>query len=335
MWEQVTSTEERRLLFIDGEDGTVACAIYNKAEAGLLPSLSKKDYRLKMVTRTFLQMKNLKAVRGYHKSSILGPLHFLGSLNQLHLYEYRIEFVIKEQDNMIPVIYRHPKGPKGPQELKEEVKLHQCPIGAVVSAQWLSGITADTTINNLFRQSGTLYIDTILPLVKLPLVDPAVEDRVDQPFTEQPIDDFRRVTYFFEPGYRHRQVTVGCGLFLEQHHFTQLIMPMNQDSTVTLARWINSDHLEIIALRIPFGMMLVVEPECIHGDTTLCGLYSMSMTSSHFEMATGDTVFLKHKQSFKNLDFEVDLEEKRNLFPEYYIIDQHRSNNKTFCCSTK
>ncbi len=56
--------------------------------------------------------------------------------------------------------------------------------------------------------------------------------------------------------------------------------------------------LELIAVAVPFGFTLLVEPYCIHGDSSLTGLYMMAMTGNHRAMGTADThtVFIKQEK---------------------------------------
>ncbi len=60
-----------------------------------------------------------------------------------------------------------------------------------------------------------------------------------------------------------------------------------------------------------------MEPQCIHGDSNLFGVYSMAMTGSHYAMATADSVFLKNKHTKDNVIvaaafFSTDPHEKKN-----------------------
>lgn len=61
------------------------------------------------------------------------------------------------------------------------------------------------------------------------------------------------------------------------------------------------ETLELIAVRIPYGYTLLVEPQCIHGDSTLIGMYVMAMTGKHTAMGTADTVYCKESQHKKNV----------------------------------
>ena len=57
----------------------------------------------------------------------------------------------------------------------------------------------------------------------------------------------------------------------------------------------------LIAVKIQFGYTLLIEPWCIHGDSTMYGLYSMAMTGNHNAMGTADTVFIKNSTNKYNI----------------------------------
>jgi len=86
----VTSNESKRLLLLDGDDGSVACRVYGNLMSATLPRFSKNG-RLESATRSLLRMQNLTAVRGIPGSSMIGPLDYLGNLEEPHQYLYTIE----------------------------------------------------------------------------------------------------------------------------------------------------------------------------------------------------------------------------------------------------
>lgn len=134
-----------------------------------------------------------------------------------------------------------------------------------------------------------------------------------------------------------------AGLFLETHDFTQSMTPVNPDSRgfIVVGRWLEDDayttdpstapppakgrtvmasscsadnddaeeptptsrRLALLALRIPYGYTIIIDKDCIHGDTTFIGLYAMAMTTDHVVMGTADTVFVKHSTTKRNIDF--------------------------------
>lgn len=95
------------------------------------------------------------------------------------------------------------------------------------------------------------------------------------------------------------------GLFLEHHRFSQTITPMSPDcyGFVVLGRLLQKSpsseegSLSLIAVEIPYNYTLIIRDGSIHGDATLVGDYMMGMSSSHTDMATADTVFLRTKNN--------------------------------------
>lgn len=301
---QVTNSDFRQWLLLDGKDGAVACRVYEDPEQ----FVSSRMFQ--MLTHTYWQMKNLQAVRGRRHASMIGPLAALGSLNDIHLYRYTIE--IKES---IPIFFQTPKLPSDDGKLSPVLPM---PLGTKVHAIWQSGRNDEIT-DNLFSRSGTLRLYSPRSILKVAWVDATQIDlstfqaqlmKNDERFaiSHVPIDDFRVVTYLYETEYHQRQVQEGCGLFLEKHQFSQLILPLNDNSDgyITLGKYNSPLELELIAFRIPFGWSLLVGEGSIHGDSTLRGHYGMCMTSDHTTMATADTVFLKHGDSQINVDMVPD-----------------------------
>lgn len=113
----------------------------------------------------------------------------------------------------------------------------------------------------------------------------------------------------------------GNGLFIEKHHFIQSISPCHSTcgGFVILGRE-KGNILQLIAIRIPFGSTLLVDAMAIHGDSTLTGLFVMSMTGNHHAMATADTVFLKHKKNATNVRVSVD----KQTCDDKADVDPHR-----------
>ena len=99
----------------------------------------------------------------------------------------------------------------------------------------------------------------------------------------------------------------GSGAFIERHEFIQAITPLNKEcgGFVMLGREVIDIHgrksLELVACPVPFGYTLLVDVGSIHGDSTLTGLYMMAMTGNHVAMKTADSVFLKHRETKKNV----------------------------------
>lgn len=113
----------------------------------------------------------------------------------------------------------------------------------------------------------------------------------------------RVVTYNYGPNYVNDYLMHGSGVFLEKHEFVQSITPSSPEcgGYVMIAKG-NSAELEIVAISIPYGYTLLVEPYCIHGDSGLVGTYIMSMTGNHVAMlSTADTVYLKSQYDGSNI----------------------------------
>jgi hypothetical protein len=317
-----TFEEPKRLLLLDGDDGTVACRVYGHLMTATIPRFSNNG-TLESATRSLLRMQNLTAVRGIPGASMAGPIDYLGNLEEPHKYLY----TIKKQ--FPPLFYRQLISNEH-QEKDFELKEFDSKISTVVKAKWISGKENDSIRKkkleynvqskhlrqSLFRDPGLLEIDR--DLIELQYFDPRGVDLstfkarlVDNqtPFQitkkELPInDEYRLVTYLYEPLYADWQIQNGSGLFLEQHRFSQTITPLTPDSGgyVALARTNeNLDELELIGIQIPYGYTLLIEEGCIHGDTTLNGFFMMGMTSDHTTMRTADTVFLKYPKTKENV----------------------------------
>jgi hypothetical protein len=183
--------------------------------------------------------------------------------------------------------------------------------------------------NSLFPNPGVLELDIDGDaVIDFPVVDATALDlsafncRVvdnSEPFrfTAKPVDAKnypRPVTYDFGANYGRTCVTHGAGLFLETHEFTQSMTPLNPTSCgfIKIARWVDQEAaadsdspspgvLEIVALRIPYGFTIIIDENCIHGDSTFKGLWLMAMSTDHVTMASADTVFLKHARTKQNV----------------------------------
>ncbi len=329
----ITSTTEGRLLLLDGEKGSVACRVHGSLLSNTFPRLSP-EYTFEFATRSLLRMNNLIAVRGKPGASMVGPADYFGNIEKPHQYSYTIEM---NQQN-IPTFYQHP--------LDNQHDIH-VPCIAIqdkditsVKATWTSGIdkqSIDEKIveyrsrdiqvfgDSLFENPGVLEIEGSSE-IKLKQFDSLGVDLSsfqarlvanNTPFqiTTVPLpssDEYRAISYLYEPGYAQRQVDHGGGLFLEFHEFTQTITPLDDASEgfVTLAKWNEAhDHLNLIAVKIPYGCTLIIDGGCIHGDTNLSGMFMMCMTSNHVTMKTANTVFLKHASTHHNLTLSIDNEQ--------------------------
>jgi hypothetical protein len=362
---QVSFAVPTRLLLLDGDDGSVACRIYGNLLSATIPRFSENG-TMESATRSLLRMKNLTAVRGVPGASMVGPIDYFGNLEEPHLYLYTI------QNGFPPIFYRRPVFDKT--RIKVPVlKVFDNSLVTVVKANWISGkkgesieetklkynVTKKHLRQSLFLDPGFLEIDR--NLIELNYFDPRGVDLssfkarlVDnnRPFqiTNKKLpssDDYRLVTYLYEPNYADWQIQNGSGLFLEKHRFSQTITPLTQDSRgfVALARTNeNPDELELIGIQIPYNHTLIIEEDCIHGDTTLNGFFMMGMTSDHNTMRTADTVFLKYPITKENVgmvlvgseETETTLPLNSMPIPPYVIYnDATNKDRETFRRLTK
>jgi hypothetical protein len=270
-----------------------------------------------------MRMNHLTAVRGEPGASMVGPIDYLGNLEESHKYFYTIE-------NQFPPLFYGQKITEAEQKIACELRELDPKFLTVVKANWIRGkeypqIKEKKTEykfdkkhlrQSLFRDPGLLEIEQ--SLIALKYFDPRevnlssfrckiVDNQTPFQITKKRLsskDHYRIVTYLYEPLYADWQVEKGSGLFLEHHQFSQTITPITPESRgyVVLARTNEQDdELELIGVQIPYGCTLVIEEGCIHGDTTLSGFFMMGMTSDHTTMRTADTVFLKCSRTKQNV----------------------------------
>lgn len=332
-----TSNGMYRLLVLTGENGKVACRIRGEC-ASAIPILSKHS-GLEWSVRSHLRMRNLIAVRGDAPGTrMTGPGDYFGNIEDPHKHLFTIDI----SDKGVPVFLREKMTPDVVKlrEAEKKEKIDPSPFTTRVDAKWHRGCDKSTRNVlqhyeggdqsavglNLFPDSGILEISGD-PRIVLKKVDAIALDlssfkaRLENnqiPFQIiseklKVADEYRAVSYHYEPQYARHQVDHGGGLFLESHQFAQTITPLDAGAKgfVTLARWTDDTRtaLDIIGVEIPFGYTLVVEKFCIHGDTNLSGMYMMCMTSYHVTMRTADTVFLKHVGTKKNIDIAIEGDE--------------------------
>lgn len=318
--------ESVRLLMLDGDQGSVACRIHGTLLSGTVPKTSEAG-RLECATRSLLRMKNLIAVRKDPGASMVGPCDYYGNLENPHEYFY----TIKISDGLPYFIKTPDKGQKYPS------KLAPIPQQAMrtIAANWISGKSEAiseklaaygikaTSLGegSLFPQPGILEIkaeEVLFPVFDARGVDlSSFKARLvknDQPFKLvnsklKPSDEFRVVSFMYEPGYASKQINDGVGLFLETHDFVQSLTPLNEccGGFVSLARaGAKPGTLDIIAVQVPFGWTIIIEKHCIHGDTTFSGFYMMTMTTDHITMQSADSVFIKSPLTKKNVRFSLE-----------------------------
>src|SRR5579872_3004421 len=169
-----TFDEPKRLLLLDGDDGTVACRVYGRLISGTIPRISN-NWRLESATRSLLRMQNLTAVRGIPGASMVGPVDYLGNLEEPHQYLYTIK-------NQFPPLFYRELIPDGHQE--NDLKAFDSNFLTVVKANWLSGkqddvirekkleynVTQKHLRQSLFIDPGLLEIDR--NVIELKYFDP-------------------------------------------------------------------------------------------------------------------------------------------------------------------
>lgn len=350
--DRIYNPKKYRVLSLQGEMGTVFCRIHDPKTYSTFPRFSQAG-NLECATRSFLRMKNLVVVRRNDRTtSMIGPGDYFGNIEKPHKKGITID--IKDG---FPTIVQHPLEEAIWQSSQSLRKLASDEILSV-KARWISGKdraaickkkqkymekTGENPFgDSLFPNPGILEIDEDDLAFDLPEFDAREVDlsdfkvrllQNDIPFqlTHEKLhssDDYRPVSYDFCPNYAQACVEDGQGLFLETHPFLQTMTPMDEAASgfITLGKW-NEDktRLDLIAVNIPFGYTLVVEKNSIHGDSTFKGMYMMSMTSNHVTMSAADVVFLKHKQSKKNISLKADFsdtlsEPTQLLAPKPFVL---------------
>jgi hypothetical protein len=320
----VTSRGNYRFLPLKGKKGSVACRVRGKA-ANTFPQLSEEG-NFEFILRTNARLRNLIAVRGDEKGArMIGPCDYYGNIEKPYEHAYTIHI-----DDGIPVFFQHKKEELDPQT-KGAPKIDPSSLSTKLKAEWLSKQKLDSSAQgngqqlfgeSLFSNKGILKISggdcfelekidatrVDLSSFKARLVDNNSPFQISKKKIPS-LDDYRVITYHYESHYAEKQIQKGGGLFLETHPFAQTITPLDKSSRgfVTLAKWTNDQHgiLEVIGVEIPYGHTLIVEEECIHGDTNLDGMFMMCMTSNHKTMRKADTVFLKNSECKKNITLSI------------------------------
>ncbi len=329
-----TSVGNYRLLPLKGEIGSVSCRVRG-ISGNLFPTLSEHGVA-EFYSRSVPRLRNLVAVRGSEEGArMVGPCDYYGNLEKPYEHKYTIQI-----NDGVPAFIHHEKKMK--KSYLDGIGNHSIlskPLAPLtLQAEWISGANEEIlNINDnvfgesLFKRKGILKI-TGGTAFELEEFDASAVDLSDYkarlvknstPFQISnkiisPEDDYRVVSYLYEPEYANHQVQKGGGLFLETHSFPQTITPMDINSMgfVTLAKWTDESkrqELEVVAVEIPFGYTLIVEEFCIHGDTNLNGMFMMGMTSSHESMQTADTVFLKNSEDMQNISLSIKNSGKQKL----------------------
>eukprot|EP00463_Aulacantha_scolymantha_P003362 TRINITY_DN4216_c0_g1_i1.p1 TRINITY_DN4216_c0_g1~~TRINITY_DN4216_c0_g1_i1.p1 ORF type:complete len:304 (-),score=37.97 TRINITY_DN4216_c0_g1_i1:89-1000(-) len=274
-------------------------------------------------------MGHLTAVRGGPDAHMLGPMDYFGNLGNLHKSLFAINVKLDP-----PLIYQYPISENQAKNHKNSMgSLDPSPFITTIKADWVSGkdkeiiqiqnqydVTKANLKQSLFDLPGLLEVHQTLIELQSEF-DPVhvnlssfraqlIKSDIHFQVAKQRL--LQRMTIvshlYIQPGYSNWQTRHGSGHFLEKHKFSQLIMPMTEDSHgfVVLARTNDvPDELELVGIEIPFGYALIIEDGCIHGDTSLSGFFMMGMTADHTTMRTADTVFLKSSESKQNVEVKM------------------------------
>lgn len=284
--------------------------------------------------RTLWNLYNLHAVRGLLnqqqqlilRSSMSGPHHYFGWLDPTLPFSITIEnnTPVYQQPTPQPV-YGATAFPESfvrcfPHFLWWPGKSLPSPLKKYINPRdpvSLVNTTTGTTSDSLFDLPGLL----ILPEthLQLPLLEKAYDlgrfrakvipnsgalffDPTLVSHYKHAQHKLRIVTYYYGDRYFPDYIMPGSGIFIEHHEFIQAITPLNAEcGGFVLLGHCGEQGLELLAVTVPFGYTLLVDVGCLHGDSTLTGLYAMAMTGNHEAMQTADTVFIKSKDTYTNV----------------------------------
>lgn len=311
----VTSNKTQRLIHFQGHPNeshslmiTQLCNHYNTISS-LVKGIPE------CATRTLANLINLHAVRGNLKDGVLdvetamvGPLTYYGFIDP------------KDSHTIVKDIYhRHkislPLPTKG-KLIDKSVRLNiECISGILLKNS--DKIYVDENllvIDSLFKNPGLL--NTELDFLDLVVISDAylydlspyhaqlVPNNEPFNFNQKLINNYehaqhklRVISYYYGPRYVSEYLMKGNGIFVETHDFIQAITPLYTTcyGYVILGKKHSTTDAEFIAITIPYGYTLLVEPQALHGDSNLVGLYMMAMTGNHTAMSTADTVYLRNR----------------------------------------
>lgn len=284
-------------------------------------------------TRTLINLYNLHTVRGalnsekqlIYKTSMSGPHHYFGWIDPTKSH------TISFHKHNAPIYFSH---------LDKPIKcilnsIENKYITHLERYEWISGSQLNLETRELFTVCDELlyhlYDNSIFDKPGILILDDEILNMhvIDNPhlydfspyraqivpnnspfmFDQTLISEnkyaqlkLRIITYNYAERYVEDYLMKGSGIFIERHEFIQAITPMNdQCGGFVLLGKENKKSIDLVATRIPFGYTLLVDPWAIHGDSTLIGLYMMAMTGDHHAMQTADSVFLKNRNTRKNI----------------------------------
>ena len=319
MKETETSNIPKRLIYFTG---------HSKQSSSALITRICKNYETisdiftgECATRTLSNLYNLHTVRGtilgntlLLDSSMSGPHHYFGFI--LPTNTHIIKF---DEITGYPTYYKITNSNTDYNQLQNTISEDK--IIKLSNYKWISGSRNETLQkDSLFVNPGLLLInnktllfnviengyDFDLSSFKVKLVKNDIPFKFNQNLItkyKHAQHKLRVITYNYGINYVNNYLMNDSGIFIERHEFIQAITPMNANCSgfVVLGRCNESNVLELIAVTIPFGYTLLVEPWAIHGDSTLVGMYMMAMTGNHNAMKTADTVFIKNLTTLNNV----------------------------------
>lgn len=333
---QVTFTEPKRLIYFIGHP--------NEKNSALITQICNNYstifelYNSECATRTLYNLYNLHAVRGLldngkliFNSSMSGPHHYFGYINPTKCHTIKIVNnmpVYIQENNIKPSYYK-----------KLTINSHQKVI--INNYNWIKGnvllnklpdyisnniINVETgQVDSLFDKPGIIELteeNIDIPVIINAYMYDLSKFRAqivknDTPFSFNQLEiqkynhaqhKLRVITYNYGDNYLDNYLMSGNGVFIEKHEFIQAITPMNEKcGGYVIFGYENNNSMELIAVTIPFGYTLLVEPWAIHGDSTLTGMYMMAMTGNHNAMKTADTVYIKNRQTLNNVKITTTL----------------------------
>lgn len=359
-----TSNQTKRLIYFHGHQEQINSVLICQICEGY-ETFSKILLNGESATRTLLNLHNLHAVRGNCINGILdldssmsGPYHYFGYVNPFDSFTISINNSLPiyrqyQNDFNLSIINNHIDN-----KSKVLIEIPNKYITTISNYKWLNGKIYEKYINKfynfleqdtLFKNPGILEIENLelnICVLDNPLLYDLtkyrvklINNRFPNKFNLQSIMEhkhaqhrLRAITYYYGKKYVNSYLMPGSGIFIEKHEFIQAITPLNSScGGYIILGSENGDSLELIALQIPFGYTLLVEPWAIHGDSTMYGLYSMLMTGDHDAMNTADTVFIKNNNKANckiNFTDETKTSQIFNIDKTVCLLSSNKCNAK-------
>ena len=290
-------------------------------------------------TRTWLNLENLKVIRGKRdqnkklllNTSMSGPHDYFGWINPFHTH------IIKQDACGLRYYKTTPL-------LKDTVlfKLKTQYITTINNYEWISHCK-NSTINSLFIRPGILKLHNY-KYINFDIIDnPEIYDlssfkaRVvnnKEPFSfnyevilkyNDAQCKLRIITYNYGKDYVREYLDKTDGIFIEKHEFIQIITPYSKDCYGYIILGRQNNGLELIAIKLKFGYSILIEPYCIHGDSCLVGQYMMAMTGRHDIMNKADTVFLKQSDGITNI--KTNIIKQKTIFTSDILVNNYNTEN--------